>query len=148
MALEGQSVCGFVWSALVADNGPGGVNSSLGGSVSTPGRIYRDRVPQAAALPAATITLVSHVDENTLGGVRAFAMTLVDVRFIGTGSGYGSLNPLAARADVVLQDLVGTKDSVYVVKLRRTDVRAFVEDDAGAAFSHVISTYRSEAHAV
>jgi hypothetical protein len=147
MALEGQSVCGFIWARLVADNGPGGVNTLLGGTASTVGRIYRDRVPQTAPFPSMTITLVSHTDESTLEGARVFAVTLVDVRVVGSGSAYGTLNPIAARADAVLQNAPGSKDGVVVVELRRDGVQAFVEDEAGAMFSHVIQTYRTEAYA-
>lgn len=139
MAIEGQQVAGWIWDTLKADAGAGGVNTLLGG------RIYRDRVSQAASLPALTITLVSHIDENTLGGNRVFANTLTDVRVIGAGTDYQ--NAIAARADTVLQSARGTRNGVTVVKLRRTDVQAFVEDDSGKLYSHVIQTYRSEAHA-
>lgn len=138
MALEGQQVAGWVYDQLVADAGAGGVNTLLGG------RIYRDRVPQAAALPAATVTLVSHVDENTAGGSRVFAVTLVDVRVVADGTAYQ--NTVAARVDAVLQNAAGTRNSVRVVELRRDGVQAFVEDDAGKSYAHVIQTYRSEAY--
>lgn len=140
MALEGQQVAGWIYDQLVADSGAGGVNTLTGG------RIYRDRVPQAALLPAVTITLVSHVDESTVGGVRVFAVTLTDVRVVGDGTGYQ--NAIAARVDAVLQNAGGTRNSVRVVELRRDGVQAFVEDDAGKSYSHVIQTYRSEAYAV
>jgi hypothetical protein len=139
MALEGQQVAGWIYDQLVADAGAGGVNTLTGG------RIYRDRAPQAAALPAVTITLVSHVDTNTLGGRRVFANTLVDVRVVGDGSSYQ--NTIAARVDAVLQNGAGSRNSVHVVKLRRDAVQAFVEDDSGKSYSHVIQTYRSEAYA-
>lgn len=139
MALEGQQVASWIWDQLVADAGAGGVNTLLSG------RIYRDIVPQAAALPAATVTLVSHTDENTLGGLRVFAVTLVDVRVVGDGGGYQ--NTAAARVDTVLQNAKGTKSGVTIVKLRRDGVQAFVENESGKLYSHVIQTYRSEAHA-
>lgn len=139
MAVEGQQVAGWILEQLVADNGAGGVNTLLGG------RIYRDRVPQLAALPAATITLVSHVDESTLGGRRVFAVTLTDVRVVGDGTAYQ--NAVAARVDTVLQNASGARNGVTVVELRRDGVQAFVEDDSGRSYSHVIQTYRSEAHA-
>jgi len=148
MALEGHDVCSLVWTKLVADAGAGGVNTLLGGTPTTPGRIYRDRVPQAAALPAATITLVSSVDTNTLSGIRAMNTTQVDVRVVGPGASYGPLVPIATRVDTVLQGAFGTQGSTYAFKLRRTDLRAFVEDDAGAAFTHVIGTYLSEAESL
>lgn len=138
-AIEGQQVAGWILDQLVADAGAGGVNTLLGG------RIYRDRVPQSAALPAATITLVSHVDESTLGGRRVFAVTLTDVRVVGDGTAYQ--NTVAARVDTVLQNASGARNGVTVVELRRDGVQAFVEDEAGKSFAHVIQTYRSEAHA-
>jgi len=143
--LEGLDVCELVWTLLASDNGVGGVNRLLGGSATTTGRIYRDRVPAAAILPAATVGLVSHVDTNTLGGVRAFAVADVDVRVVGDGSSYGPLAPIAERADTVLQAASGTRDQTYVYRLRRTAVQAFPEDDAGKSFTHVIQTYRTEA---
>lgn len=138
MALEGQQVAGWVYDQLVADNGAGGVHTLLGG------RIYRDRVPQSAALPAATVTLVSHVDENTVGGRRVFAVTLVDVRVVADGTAYQ--NTAAARVDTVLQNAAGTRNGVRAVELRREQVQAFIEDDAGKSYAHLILTYRSEAH--
>lgn len=139
MALEGQQVAGWVYDQLVADSGAGGVATLCGG------RIYRDRAPQATALPAVTVTLVSHTDTNTVGGRRVFAVTLVDVRVVGDGTGYQ--NTIAARADVVLQNAAGSRNGVQVVELRRDQLQAFIEDDSGKSYSHVIQTYRSEAHA-
>lgn len=139
MALEGQQVASWVWDQLLADSGAGGVNTLLGG------RIYRDRVPQAAVLPAATITLVSHVDQGTIGGRRVFAVTLIDVRVVGDGTGYQ--NAVAGRVDTVLQNATGTKSGVTIVELRRDAVQAFVEDDAGKSYSHIVQTFRTEAYA-
>lgn len=145
--IEASRVAAFVWSALVADSGLGGVNVLLGGTPSTPGRIYQDQVPQAAALPAATVTLVSATDSNTLGGLRVFGAVLVDVRIVGTGASYGTIGPIADRADLVLQNRSGASGGVRVVELRREQVQRFVENEAGAAFSHILSTYRTEAYA-
>lgn len=139
MAIEGQQVASWIWDQLVADSGAGGVNTLLGG------RIYRDRVPQAALLPAATITLVSHVDQSTIGGRRVFAVTLTDVRVVGDGSAYQ--NTIASRVDTVLQNATGTKSGVTIVELRRDAVQAFIEDDAGRSYSHLVQTYRTEAYA-
>lgn len=139
MAIEGQQVAGWIYDQLVADAGVGGVNTLLSG------RIYRDRVPQSALLPAATVTLVSHVDENTIGGRRVFAVTLTDVRIVGDGASYQ--NAAAARVDTVLQNAAGTRNGVTIVELRRDGVQAFLEDDSGKTYSHVIQTYRTEAHA-
>jgi hypothetical protein len=139
MALEGQQVAGWIYDQLVADNGAGGVHTLTGG------RIYRDRVPQAATLPAVTVGLVSHVDENTVGGRRVFAVTLTDVRVVGDGTAYQ--NTIAGRVDTVLQNATGTRNSVRIVELRRDGVQAFIEDEAGKSYSHLIQTYRTEAHA-
>lgn len=149
MAIDGLDVCSFVWSRLVADSGPGGVNALLGGTPTTPGRIYRDRVPQSAALPAATIGLVSAPETNTLGGARVMSTVVADVRVVGAGAAWGPLAPIARRIDAVLQGAGGTEpgSGVRVVELRRTDHRAFIEDEAGAAYAHVIQTYLTEAHA-
>lgn len=138
-ALEGQQVAGYVYDLLKADAGAGGVNTLLGG------RIYRDVVPQAALLPAATVTLVSHTDANTVGGRRVFAQTLIDVRVVGDGSSYQ--NAAAARADAVLQNATGSRNGVTVVELRREQVAAFVESDSGKTYAHIVQTFRSEAHA-
>lgn len=139
MALEGQQVAGWVWDTLKADTGGSGVNTLVSG------RIYRDRVPQTALLPAVTVGLVSHVDESTVGGRRVFAVTLTDVRVVGDGTAYQ--NTIADRVDTVLQNASGSRNGVTVVELRRDGVQAFIEDDAGKSYSHVIQTYRTEAHA-
>jgi hypothetical protein len=138
--IEGQRVASFVWSALTGDAGAGGVNTLLGG------RIYRDQVPQAAALPAATVTLVSATDSNTLSGIRGFVSVLVDVRVVGSGATYGPLNPIADRVDAVLQGKHGTDGVVVVVKLRREQPQAFLETDSGVTYAHVIQTFRTEAY--
>jgi hypothetical protein len=137
--LEGQRVASLVFDLLKADTGGSGVNTLTGG------RIYRDRVPQTALLPAVTVTLVSATDTNTLGGLRVFQNVLVDVRVVSDGTVYS--NAIADRVDTVLQQAAGIKEAVHVNELRREQVMAFVEDDAGKSYAHIVSTYRSEAYA-
>ena len=137
--IEGQRVVSLVFDRLKADTGGSGVNTLVGG------RIYRDVVPQAAALPAITVTLVSGTDTNTVGGRRVFQMALVDVRVVSDGVSYA--NAIADRVDTVIQNAAGTKEAVSVVELRRDQVTAFVENDAGKLYSHLVSTYRTEAYA-
>lgn len=140
--IEGHRVAKFVMDTLTADAGIGGVNTLVGG------RIRRDRLGQAMALPGITVTLISDVDESTLSGRRVFGVNLVDVRVVGDGNGdYGPLLPIADRVDAVLQEARGLKDGVTVVKLRRDSVQEFVEDDSGKPYTHVIQTFRTEAHA-
>lgn len=137
--LEGQRVASLVWDLLVADVGAGGVHTLTGG------RIYRDRVPAAASLPAVTVTLVSATDTNTLGGNRVFQNVLVDVRVVSDGAVYSTA--IADRIDTVLQNVGGLKDTVRVNELRREQVTAFVEDDNGRLYAHLVASYRSEAYA-
>jgi hypothetical protein len=137
--IEGQRVASLVYDLLVADTGGSGVNTLVGG------RIYRDRVPQAAPLPAVTVTLVSATDTNTRGGLRVFQNVLVDVRVVSDGSVYA--NAIADRVDAVLQQSGGLKEAVHVNELRREQVTAFVEDDSGKSYAHIVATYRSEAYA-
>lgn len=137
--IEGQRVASFVFDTLKNDNGGSGVNTLVSG------RIYRDRVPQGKALPAITVTLVSDVDTNTTGGRRVFGVVLVDVRVVADGLEYP--NAIADRVDTVLQNVGGVKSTVTVVELRRDGVQAFIEDDAGKSYAHLIQTYRSEAYA-
>ena len=137
--IEGQRVVSLVYDRLKADTGAGGVNTLVGG------RIYRDVVPQAALLPAITVTLVSGTDTNTVGGRRVFQTALVDVRVVSDGVNYA--NAIADRIDTVVQNAVGTKEAVNVVELRRDQVTAFVENDAGKLYSHIVSSYRTEAYA-
>jgi hypothetical protein len=139
MVVEAQRVAAFVFDALKAD-------AAFTGAVG--GRLYRDQVPQAAAMPSATVTLVSSVDAVTLGGSRVFDVVLVDVRVVGTGASYGPINAAADRADAVLSNLGGTSGGVTVVELRRDAVQVFVENEPGGSiFSHIIATYRTEAYA-
>lgn len=137
--IEGQRVASLIFDLLKADTGAGGVNTLAGG------RIYRDRVPQAATLPAVTVALVSSTDTNTRGGLRVFTNTLVDVRVVNDGTVYS--NAIADRIDAILQNVGGLKETVHTVELRREQVTAFVEDDAGKSYAHIVSTYRSEAYA-
>lgn len=140
--IEGHRVAKFVMDTLTADVGGSGVNTLVGG------RIRRDRLGQTMALPGITVTLVPSTDTNTMGGRRVFAVHLVDVRVVGDGNGdYGPLVPIADRVDTVLQNAAGLKDGVVVVKLRRESLQEFVEDDSGKPYTHIIQTYRSEAHA-
>lgn len=137
--IEGQRVASLVYDLLTADTGPSGVNTLVGG------RIYRDRVPQAAGLPAVTITLVSSVPTNTVGGRRVFQNVLVDVRVVNDGAAYA--NAIADRVDAVLQNVGGSKSGVTVVELVQDAVQAFVEDDAGKSYAHIVATYRTPAYA-
>jgi hypothetical protein len=146
MALEGYDVCALVWSLLVADSGPGGVNALLGGTPGTPGRIYHDVVPQAATLPAATIGLVAAPDTNTLGGRHALSTVDVDVRVVTGGTSYGPIVPIARRVHATLQGAAGTSGETYAYHLRQIDFRRLAESEAGASYRHLIGTYRTEAH--
>jgi hypothetical protein len=137
--IEGQRVASLVFDLLKADTGAGGVNTLVSG------RIYRDRVPQTALLPAVTVSLVSGTDTNTIGGIRVFQNVLVDVRVVSDGVNYA--NSIADRVDTVLQNTGGTKDTVRVVELTRDQVMAFIEDDAGKSYSHIVATYRTPAYA-
>lgn len=137
--IEAQRVASLVFDLLKADNGAGGVNTLVSG------RIYRDRVSQGAALPAITVTLVSSVPTNTIGGRRVAQNVLVDVRIVNDGTVYA--NAIADRVDTVLQNVGGIKDTVHVVELVQDSVQAFVEDDAGKSYAHIIATYRSPAYA-
>jgi hypothetical protein len=146
MALEGYDVCALVWALLVADSAPGGVNALLGGTPSTPGRIYQDVVPQAAALPAATVGLVAAPDTVTLGGTHVKASVDVDVRVVGAGTSYGAIEPIARRVNVVLDGAAGMHAETYAYKLARIDFRRLPESDAGVSYRHLIGTYRTDAH--
>lgn len=137
--IEAQRVASLIYDLLKADVGVGGANTLTGG------RIYRDRVPQGAALPAITITLVSSVPTNTMGGNRVAQNVLVDVRIVNDGAVYS--NAIADRVDAVLQNAGGSKESVRVVELVQDAVQAFIEDDAGKSYAHIIATYRTPAYA-
>jgi hypothetical protein len=147
MTLEGHDVCGLVWSLLVADSGPGGVNTLLGGTPTQPGRIYQDEIPQAAVLPAATVGLVAAPPTSTLGGVQVLSTVDVDVRVVTAGTSYTPIVPIARRVHVTLQGAAGTSGTTYAYKLAKRDERRIAERDAGAAYRHLIATYRTEAHA-
>jgi hypothetical protein len=140
VAVEAQDVAAFVFDTLKADAGAGGFNTLLGG------RLYRDQVPQSATLPAATVTVVSATDSNTLGGDRVFGVVLVDVRVVAAGASYGAINAAADRADAVLQNRTGTSGGVQVVEIRRDQTQMFLESESGQTYAHVIQTFRSEAH--
>jgi hypothetical protein len=136
VAIEAQRVAALVFDALKAD---AALSAMLGG------RVYRDQVPAAAALPAATVGVVSSVDTVTLGGDRVLDTVLIDVRVVAAGSSYGAINPSADRVDAVVQGLGGVSGGVDVAKLRRDQVQAYVENEAGTQHVHIIQTYRSEA---
>lgn len=141
--VEGQRVMTYVVSTLQGDTGAGGVAALLGG------RIYRDRVPAAAILPAATVTLVSATDSPTLGGRRVLQTILVDVRVVGDGSSYRPIDPAADRVDALLQERSAEANGVDVVKLRRVQAQAFLETDASTkTYAHVIQTYTTESFAL
>ena len=137
--IEAQRAVAYVYDTLKAD---ATFNAAIGG------RLYRDQVPQAATLPAGIVSLVSSTDSMTLGADRVFAVALIDVHLIGAGSSYAPINAAADRADAVLSNSVGSSGGVHVVELRREQVQAFLEVDAGTTFSHLICTFRSECHSI
>lgn len=146
MALEGHDVCTLVWNRLVADNGSGGVNTLLGGTPTSPGRIYPDQIPQAASLPAITISLVDAPDLNTLGGEHVKSIVDVDVAVRVNGTSYGPIVAIARRVDVVLAGVAGAAGESYACRLRRIDSRRMPTDEAGMSYRHMIGTYRTDAH--
>lgn len=139
MAVEAQKVAAFVFDTLAAD---APFSAAIGG------RLYRDQVPAAAALPAATVTVAASTDFGTLGGIRAFDVVLVDVRVVGAGASYGPINAAADRADAVLQNRSGSSGGVAVVELRRDQTQAFLESESGTTYAHLIQTFRTEAYAL
>ena len=142
MGVEAQKVAAFVFDTLMADTGAGGVAALLNS------RIYRDQVPAAAALPAATVGVVASTDYGTLSAVRVLDVVLVDVRVVGAGASYGPINPAADRIDAVLQNRTGQSGGVWIVELRRDQTQIFLENEAGAQFSHIIQTWRTECFAL
>jgi hypothetical protein len=87
-------------------------------------------------------------DLSTMSGRRVAGSALVDVAVRGDGNGdYAPLLPIADRVDTVLQNALGLKDGVSVVKLVRTATQQFVDDDAGKSYTHVIQTYRTPRYA-
>jgi hypothetical protein len=137
--IEAQRVAALVFDALKADPT---LSQMLGA------RIYRDQVPAAAALPAATVAVVDSTDTVTLGGDRVFDTVVIDVRVMANGASYGPINPAADRVDALVQGLAGTNGGVSVAKLRRDQPRLFIENEAGIQTSHILQTYRSEAFAL
>ena len=140
--LEGQAVAALVWSALAADTGAGGVSTLLGG------RLYREKVPQAAALPALFVGAVRWVPTNTRSGRRVAVQAYLDVHLVGDGNDYGAINPAAFRADAVVHGLAGSDSGVNVVKLENVGPDlAYTEDEAGKLYSHIVLSYRTPAYA-
>lgn len=140
--IEGRRVARFVFATLKADAGVGGFNTLLGG------RVYSRRVPQGIDLPAAVVQLVSAVPTNTMGGLRVFKNTLVDVHLICDGADIAPLVPAADRADAILQGAKGLQDGAAVVKLVLDDEREYDEDEAGKVYTHQIQTYRTSVYAI
>lgn len=138
--LEGMAVASFVWNTLNNDTGAGGVNTLLGG------RIYVGMIPQAAALPAVSVTLVSSTATNTMGGRRVVERTLVDVHLVAEGIDFTSLNTVAKRVDTVLQNTAGSNAGVQAVELVREQTTAFTEDDAGKAYAHIVQSFATPAY--
>ena len=58
---------------------------------------------------------------------------------------YDAIDPIARRVFAVLQGASGVADGVYVVKLRRTDTRAFMTSTRGKPYSHIVQTFFTEA---
>ena len=139
--IEGRRAAAFVYATLKADTGAGGVNTLLGG------RIYPQRVPQNATLPACLIQLVSATPTNTTGGRRAFKTALVDVHLIAEGMSMDPLDDIADRIDTVLQSAGGSQDGASVVELVQDSEQEYTEDDAGKVYMHSVQTYRCAVHA-
>lgn len=137
--IEAQRVMGYVVATLQADPQ---LATSIGG------RVYRDRVPAGAALPAVTVSLVAATDVLTLGADRVIQGVDLDVRVVAEGVSYTPVNGPADRIDAVLANRVGTRDGVQIVELRRTQVQSYVEDEAGKAYVHLVTTYHTESHAI
>lgn len=140
--IEAQRVVKWVYDTLAADTGAGGVHTLLSG------RIYRDQVPRTVQTwPALVASLVSAVSTNTTGGRRVFETVAVDIHFITQGGDFTAINAAADRADTVLQNAGGAANSVTTVELVRTDVRAYLENDEGQTWAHLVASYSTPAYA-
>lgn len=138
MVVEAQNVAAFVFDVLKAD---ATFSAAIGG------RLYRDQIPQAAALPAGIVgPVVASPDSNTLSGRRVMSVVTLDVHVVAAGGSYGPINAAANRADELLQERSGVNGGVVVVKLRRDEPRLWIENESGQTFAHILQTWRSEAH--
>lgn len=131
----------WAWTTLRADTASGGVNTLVGG------RIYRDLVPQQAALPAVVLSTQSAVDGTAIGGRRVVTTIVLNVRVVGEGATYATVQPIADRVDTVLNNATGTQSTVTIGKLVRESVEQFLEVSDGVTYADIVQLYRTTAYA-
>ncbi len=139
--IEAQRVARFAMSLLVADTGPSGVVTLLGGGE----RLWRALVPQGKPLPALTLEVVPLDDLTTANGDHVWQPVLLDIGIHGEGADYGPINAAADRAYQLLQGAAGVHEDVYMPKLRRRTVRNFIDTEAGQSYAHIVQTFYTEA---
>jgi hypothetical protein len=142
--LESEQVVALAYQALNAD-------TTLNTTLAVGGRIHRDAIPEGGTFPAITLQPVAAVDLNTRGGVHIWqnVQLLVKVtdRFTGAAASYVTkLIPIAKRVHVILAELTGTVDGVYVVKLRRINAPPQPpEIRAGVRYATLNQVFETEA---
>jgi hypothetical protein len=144
MALASLRVAGFIYAALAADTGVGGVAHAA----LTGGRIYRDMVPQSVTTyPAIVIQNLSATPVAANGAYRVLSSDLWLVKVIGQGESQAPITTIGDRVDTVLQRLSGTSGGAYVPPLNLESSLAYSELEGSKRWSYLDLTYRAFPHA-
>lgn len=138
--IEADRAAKWAWTLLRADTASGGVNTLSGG------RIYRDLVPQSAALPAVVITTQAATDDVAIGGHRVTTSVLLNVRVVTTAADYVAVKALADRVDTVLDGATGSQDTVLIGKTVRDSTQQYLEVEDGITYANVVQLYRTRAY--
>lgn len=151
MASEISRVESWIYSKLVADVGPGGLNTLVGG------RIFAYLAPQAIngvpiAYPLVIYNLQSSRDVQGLGTDRVMTRPLYLIKVISKGPPTDTARGAADRIDEVIGKAVANLKDGYVFSGRREQSISYLEAEtaSGAAttdhFRHVGGLYRIESY--
>lgn len=106
-------------------------------------RVYADRAPLGATLPAVVFQQQAAVDVTTGPGVaRIMTNTLYLVRGVAEGGSYTPLLPVEARIDELLQGASGSPVGAQVLHCHREAPFRLVERTDGIEIRHLGGLYR------
>jgi hypothetical protein len=111
-------------------------------------RVYREQAPQNATFPYIVFGLMSGIDRNMLGPVRAFTRGQYMVKAVTVGEGFATADDIMDLVDTLLQDKSLTVSGYRVMPIHREEMFRYTETIGGVRYNHFGFIYRFFSYAL
>lgn len=103
--------------------------------------VYADVAPEGAAFPLVVSSLVDAGDVLTINGIRILTEAVYQVKVVGQGPSYVSLEAAANRIDALLHKASGSVSGGVIYSCVRIEPVRYAETSGGQAFRHLGGLY-------